>query len=222
MAITKFAGKSAGSGINASYRLNAGETTEAISKKSLVTYPVDPQPGRKGTLQVANNSKNVLFARLILQGIPARGDTTAAANNLKISVVYKSAKGDKISPQHLNQGSSFMAEITVTNPGILGKYQQLALSQVFPSGWEIINSRNSIVAEAGTAASAFDYQDVRDDRIYTFFDLNPNQSKIFRVMLIATYTGRFYLPSISCEAMYDHTINARVPGYWVDVLPVSK
>ncbi len=222
MAITKFSGKSAGNGINATYRLNSGEITEAISKKSLVTYPVDPQPGSRGTLQVANNSKNVLFARLILQGIPARGDTTATANNLKIAVVYKSVKGDKISPQHLNQGNSFMAEITITNPGILGKYRQLALSQVFPSGWEIINSRNSIVAEAGTAASAFDYQDVRDDRIYTFFDLNPNQSKVFRVMLIATYTGRFYLPSISCEAMYDHTINARVPGYWVDVLPASK
>jgi len=222
MAIAKYTGKSGGSGINASYRINTEDFVDTESKKSLATYPIDPKPGSKGTLQVINKSKDVLFARLILQGIPVKGDTTEAANNLKLSVVYKSMKGDKINPRLLEQGTGFIAEVTLTNPGILGKYQQLALSQIFPSGWEIMNTRSSARAETNTTASAFDYQDIRDDRVYTYFDLNPNQAKIFRVMLMATYVGRFYLPATSCEAMYDHTISARIPGYWVNVLPASK
>ena len=124
-----------------------------------------------------------------------------------------------MSPQSIQQGTSFIAEVTVTNPGIRGTYRQMALSQVFPSGWEIINARNSEMALASTAASAFDYQDVRDDRVYTYFEIAPNQSKTFRVFLMATYLGRFYLPATSCEAMYDNTISARVPGRWVEILP---
>lgn len=222
MSMIKFAGGSISHGIHANYRMNTEEPVEVITQKSLMTYPIDPKPGKKGTLMVKNNSKNVLFARLILQGIPAIGETTPASNNLSISLVFKSAKGEKINPQEMQQGVSFMAELTVTNPGILGKYQQLALAQVFPSGWEIINARNSAMAEVAAAGAAFDYQDVRDDRVLTFFDLNPNQSKTFRLMLMATYAGQFYFPPAICEAMYDHTINARIPGYWVKVRPAVK
>jgi uncharacterized protein YfaS (alpha-2-macroglobulin family) len=33
----------------------------------------------------------------------------------------------------------------------------------------------------------------------------------------ASYLGRFYLPPVGVEAMYDATINARVVGRWVEV-----
>jgi len=45
----------------------------------------------------------------------------------------------------------------------------------------------------------------------------PNQTKRFVVVLNATYKGTFYMPQLNCEAMYDHTINAREPGSWVVV-----
>jgi uncharacterized protein YfaS (alpha-2-macroglobulin family) len=190
--------------------------------KPVATREINVLPGKKGSLQVANKGKGVLFARVIVTGLPAKGDTTSAANNLKISVVYKSMKGAVISPLRQEQGTSFLAEVTVTNPGLNGKYKQLALSQVFPSGWEIINSRNSDLALSKSSNETFDYQDVRDDRVFTFFDLDPGRSKTITVMLMATWPGRFYLPSTGCSAMYDNTINARVPGRWVEVVPVVK
>ena len=222
LAISRFSGNVAGSGIQATLRLNAGQTEELVSKKPVFSRKIDVIPGKKGIIQVTNNSKGILYARLILTGIPVQGDSTAAANNLKISVSYKSMKGEPIRPALLEQGTSFMAEVTVTNPGIRGNYQQLALSQIFPPGWEIINSRSSDLALSTSAASAFDYQDVRDDRVYTFFDLKQAQTKSFRVMLMATYLGRFYLPTTTCEAMYDNSISARVPGRWVEVVPALK
>ena len=59
--------------------------------------------------------------------------------------------------------------------------------------------------------------DVRDDRVYYYFDLGPDQKKTFSVHLNATYLGRFYLPGIYCEAMYDHSIRAKKAGQWVEV-----
>jgi len=37
-------------------------------------------------------------------------------------------------------------------------------------------------------------------------------------LLNASYTGRYYLPGAFCEAMYDHTVNARSMGRWVEVV----
>jgi uncharacterized protein YfaS (alpha-2-macroglobulin family) len=44
---------------------------------------------------------------------------------------------------------------------------------------------------------------------------------VFRIALNATYSGKFYLPSVNVEAMYDNTVNARIPGQWVVVERVN-
>lgn len=222
ISLCRFTGTSSFSGISAGYQTNGAALEAVSSEKPVVALPIDIRPGKNGTVQVTNKAKGILFARLILTGIPAHGDTSQSSSSLKITVNYKSLKGERILPQVLAQGTTFMAEVTIVNPGLRGDYQQLALNQVFPSGWEVINARNSDLAKAVTDASGFEYQDVRDDRVYTYFGLKPNQSKSFRVMLMATYQGRFYMPATLCEAMYDNTISARVPGGWVEVVPPVK
>jgi uncharacterized protein YfaS (alpha-2-macroglobulin family) len=222
MAIARFTGNSGGAGIRATLRLNADPPAEIASMKPAVTRKIDVRAGKKGVIQLANQGKNILFARLVLTGIPMQGDRASYANSLKISMTFTSVRGEAIKPQALEQGTNFVAEVSITNPGLRGVYQQLALTQVFPSGWEIVNARSSDLAASNATASSFSYQDVRDDRVNTFFDLDPGQTKRFRVMLMAAYLGRFYLPAASCEAMYDNTISASIPGYWVEVVPALK
>ena len=85
----------------------------------------------------------------------------------------------------------------------------------FPSGWEIQNDRlysSSVKYPAGVT-----YQDFRDDRVYSFFNLSAGSSVTIDVKLIASYPGHFYLPAVSCTAMYDDTVSALVPGQWIDV-----
>ena len=91
---------------------------------------------------------------------------------------------------------------------------------MFPSGWEILNDRLNEIPGTSQGGN-FTYRDIRDDRVYTYFDLRPNESKTFRVNLNATYTGKFYLPSVNAEAMYDHTIYGRKAGRWVEVKRVN-
>ena len=105
---------------------------------------------------------------MVSTGTPARGQEQERENNLSLSVTYTDVKGNTIDPASLSQGTEFLANVTVKNPGIRGEYQNLALTQIFPSGWEINNLRltddeNTLKADRG------DYQDIRDDRVYTYF-----------------------------------------------------
>ena len=92
--------------------------------------------------------------------------------------------------------------------------------KIFPSGWEINNLRLD-EAEARLGGDKPVYQDIRDDRVYTYFDLGANQRKTFRLLLTASYAGTYYLPAVSAGAMYDHSIYARKKGQVVEVAKAS-
>ena len=142
------------------------------------------------------------------------GDTTKQMHGLMMSIVYKNNQNQVIQPTQLAQGTDFKAVVTITNTGRTGMLKEMVLSELFPGGWEIHNAR---MDENETKTEAR-YQDIRDDRVYTYYDLAMNTSKTFTVQLNATYLGRFYLPAVTSEAMYDHSIHASLPGYWVNVV----
>jgi uncharacterized protein YfaS (alpha-2-macroglobulin family) len=197
------------------YSLNGTETKTQSSKKTLyqVKYS-DKDISAKGNITLKNTGKSTLFAKVIVEGVPLVGDKVAKAKDLKMEVHYKDMKGKEIQPDKLQQGMDFVAEVTITNPGTKGFLKEMALNQIFPSGWEIHNTR---MDETGNASPAR-YQDIRDDRVYSYYEMPANTSKKFVIQLNATYLGKFYLPTIYSEAMYDNMINARVPGRWVEVV----
>ena len=93
-----------------------------------------------------------------------------------------------------------------TNTSATTDYTNLALTQIFPSGWEIHVDRTDEL-----------YQDFRDDRVYTYLYLSRNSTVVIKTRLTATYKGSFYRPATICEAMYDNTVGASVPGGWCEV-----
>jgi len=193
-----------------------GKTINASSDLPLSQIPLVIPGAQKAPIKIKNESKGSLFVRVISTGTPARGEEQDSENNLALSITYTDTKGNTINPATLTQGTEFLANVTVKNPGIRGMYQNLALTQIFPSGWEINNLRltddeNTVKADRG------DYQDIRDDRVYTYFGLSAGTSRTFTTILTAGYAGTYYLPSVSCEAMYDNTVYARKKGQVVQV-----
>jgi uncharacterized protein YfaS (alpha-2-macroglobulin family) len=136
---------------------------------------------------------------------------------MKIKVEYLTTDGDGLNVKKLEQGTDFVAEIKVKNISRHEMYREVALTQLVPSGWEIHNQRLT-QGEDDDKGVTFRFQDIRDDRVYTYFDLKPRQSITFRVHLTAASEVLFYLPVVAAEAMYDAAINARVPGRWVEVV----
>ncbi|MEL7121522.1 MAG: hypothetical protein AAFO07_18890, partial [Bacteroidota bacterium] len=156
------------------------------------------------------------FVRLIQRGQPLSGNESSGAKDLRIDVAYKYSNGSNLDPANIAQGTDFYAEVKVTHPGTRPiRYDEMVLNQIFPSGWEIINTR--FEGFGSTGSSRADYVDIRDDRVYTFFDLRENATLTYRVNLNAAYQGRYYLPAVSSEAMYDKSIFALKSGRWVEV-----
>lgn len=214
LAIAKFIGKAGvQSNMNFSYQ-TAGGQAQPVSTHSAVKQ-IDLKPG--STVSVKNTGQGVLYARVIMTGVPKVGDVTSAESNIRMSVVYRDMDGNTLDPTNIKQGTDFYAEVSLTNPSTRGDYAEMALSQIFPSGWEILNSRldNS---DNSTKSSVPRYQDIRDDRVYTYYTLRANETKTFRIYLNASYYGSFYLPAVYTEAMYDASISARIAGKWVNVV----
>ncbi|RUA24400.1 MAG: hypothetical protein DSY76_07940, partial [Bacteroidetes bacterium] len=165
-------------------------------------------------LQFKNESSGALYVRLIQKGIPVEGEEKARNDNLDMKISYVDMDGKPINPSRLKQGTDFKAIVQVHNTGVYGYYFNMALTQIFPSGWEIINTR--LLGQNNESSSA-DYVDIRDDRVYTYFSIDQGKTKKYIVLLNASYEGKYYMPAVSCSAMYDHSIGAVVKGAWVEV-----
>ena len=173
-----------------------------------------------GKISLKNAGSNKLYIRIIQQGQPASGQDIESRINpdiLNMRIGYFTLGGKEIDPAKLKQGTDFVAQVTIKNPGKRGRYDNMALSQIFPSGWEILNTRLLNNDEA-FASSPSDYRDIRDDRVNTYFSLPQGKEVTYYVMLNAAYTGKYYMPATYCEAMYNNSITALLKGQWVKVI----
>ena len=202
--------------ISYQYSFN-GKQVNTVSQLPISQASLPIKGTQKMPVKITNESKGGLFVRVINTGIPAQGQEQAEENNLVVYTSYTDMKGNAINVSSLKQGTEFMATVSVKNPGLRGSYENMALSQVFPSGWEINNFRLTN-DESQAKTDRGDYQDIRDDRVYTYFSLGAGSTRSFSVVLTASYAGSFYLPGVSCEAMYDHSIYAKQKGSMVDVV----
>jgi hypothetical protein len=152
---------------------------------------------------------------LVAKGTPLKGDSIELSGHLNMEVWYTDKVGNGIDAGKLYQGDDFIMNVKLIHPGIRSNYEEMALTAIFPSGWKILNQRLNDVPNGDEYS--FDYQDIRDDRIYTYFDLSRKGARNYKFQLNAAYEGTFYLPSVSCGAMYDNTVYAAKPGKWVQV-----
>jgi len=216
LAIAKFCGANTSS-TSLQYTSSINGKTSNVNSKE---YFVQEQLPVKGSINIKNTGKRVLFARIVLQGQPATGQNNFLPNRLDVlgmDVQYKLLNGKPLNPALIKQGTDFYAEVTIKNPGKMGLYEQMALTQIFPSGWEIINTRIND-NESILASSPYTHKDVRDDRVLTYFNLRENQSVKYKVLLNASYLGKYYLSATQCEAMYNNNISASEKGMWVQVV----
>ena len=219
IAIAKYVGQNkSGAKMNYTYTLNGVKKT--INSSSILSQIQLNVNLPQGSFSVTNQGDNQLYVRLIRQGQAPSGTNPPIQHNsdvLSMNVVYKTLKGKILDPSKLTQGTDFIAEVSLNNPGRRGDYEQMALTQIFPSGWEIINTRLHD-NDGVLVSSPYTYKDIRDDRVLTYFKLNKRETHTYQVLLNASYLGRYYLPTMSCEAMYDHAIQHLVPGKWVEVV----
>lgn len=181
-------------------------TPQAIALRDLKT-----QDGNN-SITLKNQKENTVFVRLVQSGKLPLGKELTDSKNLRVNTTFVDGSGNPIAINKLRQGEEFTAKITVSNNS-RDYVDNIALTQIFPSGWEIVNTRFTD-AQGGTEGSAR-YTDIRDDRVNFYFDMSKASTKTFTVRLNASYLGRYYLPGTQVEAMYDANYYARNKGNWV-------
>ena len=216
LALTEYAGvKNTNEKCTYSLQINNNQLQQMTLNRILEkrTYS-EKELASNSFLQLKNTGPNKLYVSVTFKGIPLQGKEKTASENLKMGIKYVDMNGNSINPEKLKQGTDFLVEVILENPGNKGIYKEMALNQLFPGVWEILNDRmDGIESNQGVR-----YQDVRDDRVYSYFELGPKTSKTIRIRLNASYLGRFYLPAVQCETMYDNSIYASEKGRWVEVV----
>ncbi len=173
----------------------------------------------------ASSSVSRAFATMEWEGLPARPEVDAVSRNVALQTRYYDEDGRSLNPRRITQGEQFWLRLTVSRSSDLRQtMEEMALTQVLPSGWEIVNTR-LIGTGRPNWMSRYnlgneEYVDFRDDRANWFFDLPRYAGSYdFVVKLQAVTVGSFALPPTTVEAMYRREeYRAVVPGFDVVVL----
>lgn len=213
LALAKFADMVGGKGIKASLTVN-DTALKVDSEKTLASEDLDIQNG-SNRITINNEGDNTVYVSIVNSGILPVGEEREIARNLVANVVYKGRDGSRLDPSSIGQGTNFVAEVTLTNTKAVA-IKNVALSEIFPSGWEIVNTRFTDFGDF--AQNEVTYTDLRDDRANFYFDMKGNETKTLRILLNASYLGKYYLPGIQAEAMYDHDYMVRTKGQWIEVV----
>jgi hypothetical protein len=194
--------------------LNGEKSEQTIVPGQLWSKEIKIKTGNNSII-VENTSEKPLYVTLTRKGIPLVSDMAREDKGLVMKIDYVDMELNPVNQKNLQQSSDFMMVVKVTN-NTFSQVDNIALTQMVPSGWEIQNTR-MFEADYGIRESSYDYRDFRDDRVNTYFSLTQGQTKTFVLILNAAYKGEFYQPSVWCEAMYTANCYSRFPGNKVRV-----
>jgi hypothetical protein len=188
---------------------NGEKEERTVSPKGIWLKDLKLKDG-SNSLSVENTSGKTVYATLVRKGVPIISDAAPEEKGLAMKVDYVTMDLNRFDNKNIPQGSDFMMIVKVSNNTFSG-VENIALTQMVPSGWEIRNTR-LFELNTGIKESEYDYRDIRDDRVNTYFSLKTGETKTFVTILNAAYKGEFFQPSVWCEAMYTENCYARVPG----------
>jgi uncharacterized protein YfaS (alpha-2-macroglobulin family) len=199
-----------------------GSITGEIAKNVAIEN-LEPFESPTQTLVVKNTGSKTLYGKAITRGMVSAGKETKIENGLGLTVQYLDESGRMVKGQNLALGDSFTVRVTVSNLS-QENVSNIALIVPVPTCWEFGNDRvGAAIAETRTegeeetdgSPALFDYQDIKDANVFTYFGLDPSSSKTFTFNATVAYNGNYYIPAVHAEAMYNADYQAVLPGQFV-------
>jgi len=151
------------------------------------------------------------------EGVRPGSDYKVGGNGLSVTRTYRDIDGNTVdlAAGKLQLGEVVFVEIEVGNTSGL-PIQNIALVDRLPAGFEIENPRLGRTFKAdwivADAQWAIDFLNMRDDRIEAFGALAANTKKKIVYSVRAVTSGKYTVPPVDVEAMYDPTLWARAKG----------
>lgn len=196
----------------ASYKISAlGKTISGAIEGAVAVEEVASSQAQIQSAQVENTGKRTLYGTFVSRGISIPGKENPRSDGLSLEIKYITDSGSELNPANIKVGDSFKIKLSVKNT-TRANIANIALTMPIPTCWEITNERVAADALDSAQTQTFTYQDIRDDNIFTYFDLREGASKNLTFAATAVYSGEYFIPAVFAEAMYDNEISSIVPG----------
>lgn len=150
-------------------------------------------------------------------GVRAGNDYKVGGNGLWVSRSYKKLDGSQVDP---SSGSLKLGDVVFVEDQVENKtgaaIQNIALVDRLPAGFEIENPRLGRSTRPDWIKDedlwAVDFMNMRDDHLEAFGTLAASDTKKIVYSVRVVTSGKFTIPPIDAEAMYDSTLWARDKG----------
>ncbi len=185
-----------------------------VIKRSAVVRELEPFESPTQTVTVKNTGSRPIYGRVVTRGLLPAGAEKPLSAGLDLSVEYRDGSGKRLRLEDLEPGKTFTIDVSVRN-SFGKKVDNVALSVPVPTCWEFANERVGMEDDAESGTRDYDWRDMKDTHVHTYFSLDRDESKTYRFTATVAYGGSYYVPAIRAEAMYNAEIQAVVPGAFV-------
>lgn len=188
-----------------------GGAIEAFDQTTDRTW--DIARGEMGTVTLANEGPGLLYYSFESEGVPA--DTAeyykkleSRNRGMKVTREWLDDKGKPLDPATIKQNDLVVARITLEPNG--HAYDNIVIEDLLPAGLEVENPNLDTAQSLPWLTSKFDWcarRDIRDDRVLLFTRPVSGTSE-FCYLARAVTPGKFTVPPVSAECMYDPEIRS--------------
>ena len=138
-------------------------------------------------------------------GIEKEPKSLQQDSGVQIRRRYLDKIGEPVKLNEIRQGDLVVVELTIKS--LFKPLENMVITDLLPMGLEIENARLSTSATLPWIKQSVvaDYIDIRDDRINIFLTVKPDEQRYYFTTRAVT-TGKFTVPPVRIEAMYDPEI----------------
>ena len=153
-------------------------------------------------VEIKTSGEGDLYYFASAEGISESGTVEELDENLMVRRAFFTRDGNMISNNRFKQNDLVVVRITAKSLSG-GLIENVAITDMLPAGFEIENPRinESINLDWAKKRNYPEYQDIRDDRINMFCDLQQRERN-FYYMVRAVTRGEFILGPVGAATMY--------------------
>lgn len=164
------------------------------------------KPGAAGRVALKNEGPGTCFYSLRVEGVPAGGAVPEGDwGGLKVRRELLDRQGNPFPGNACALGDRVTVRLTVESDAWIAN--GLVLCDLLPAGLEIENPSTPPEGQTATHDWVL-YRDVRDDRLLLFSGWFPAGARSYTYAARAVTPGRFRLPAVTAEAMYDPAVHS--------------
>ena len=182
-------------------------------------------PGRARWVRIENEGPGRCYFGATVSGVPAAGAVAEEDRGLRVRRTFLRSDGQPWEGTAFRQGDLVVVRIEVAADPALAPLENVVIEDLLPAGFEIENPSFEIANQApwlGERRNWMIHRDVRDDRLVLFpypVTGTPDAPQTWHYTVRAVTPGRFVVPPLRAEAMYDPSIRGTHGKAEIEVKP---